>query len=178
MKWLLLVVVVLIALIVIMAVIGALIPRDHVAGSSITLHQPSDSVWRVVRDQDKVPEWWPAMRASVHRVGPDGRDRWEQSLSGNKMTFVIDVDEPPRRLVTRIEGAPGAPFGGTWTFEIAPDGLGTRVTVTERGWIANPIFRFLARFVFGYYRTQEDYLRALGKRFGETAAPVRVPGGA
>jgi len=115
------------------------------------------------------------MRTSVHRVGADGRDRWDQTLSGNTMTFVIEKEEPPRRLVTAIEGAPGAPFGGTWTFEIAPETSGSRVTVTERGWIANPIFRFLARFAFGYYRTQEDYLRALGKRFGETVPPVRVP---
>ena len=61
------------------------------------------------------------------------------------MTFVIDADAPPRRLVTRIEATPGTPFGGTWTFEITPDGTGSRVTVTERGWIANPIFRFRAR---------------------------------
>ncbi len=176
MKWVLLAVVVLIALIVLMAVIGALLPRDHVAGSSITLPQPPDSVWRVVRDQDGVPRWWPAMATSVHRVGPDGRDRWEQTLSGNKMTFVIEADEPPRRLVTSIEAAPGAPFGGTWTFDIAPEGTGSRVTVTERGWIANPVFRFLARFVFGYYRTQESYLVALGKKFGETVVPTRVRG--
>jgi len=175
-KWVLLAGVVLIALIALMAVIGALLPRDHVAGSSITLPQPPDSVWRVVRDQDGVPHWWPAMATSVHRVGPDGRDRWEQTLSGNKMTFVIEADEPPRRLVTRIEGAPRAPFGGTWTFDIAPAGTGSRVTVTERGWIANPAFRFLARFVFGYYRTQESYLVALGKKFGETVVPTRVPG--
>ncbi len=176
MKWVLLAVVLLIGLIVIMAIIGAFIPRDHVAGSSITLPQLPDTVWRVVRDQDSVPHWWPAMRTSVHRVGPDGRDRWDQTLSGNKMTFVIDTDEPPRRLVTAIEAAPGAPFGGTWTFDIVPDDAGSRVTVTERGWIANPIFRFLTRFVFGYYGTQEDYLRALGKRFGEVATPARVTG--
>ena len=176
MKWVLIAVVVLITVIVLMAVIGAFISRNHVAGSSITLHQPPDTVWRVVRDQDSVPQWWPAMRTSVHHVGPDGRDRWDQTLSGNTMTFVIDTDEPPRRLVTRIEDTPGAPFGGTWTFEVAPEAAGSRVTVTERGWIANPIFRFLARFVFGYYRTQEDYLRALGKRFGETVVPARVTG--
>ncbi len=176
MKWVLLAVVVLIALIAIMALIGAFIARDHVAGSSITLQQHPDTVWRVVRDQDSVPQWWPAMRTSVHRVGPDGRDRWDQTLSGNKMTFVIETDEPPRRLVTRIESRPGDSFGGTWTFEVAPDGAGSRVTVTERGWIANPVFRCLARFVFGYYRTQEDYLRALGKRFGEAGVPTRITG--
>jgi uncharacterized protein YndB with AHSA1/START domain len=175
MKWVLLAVGLVVALIALMAIIGSFIQRDHVAGSSITLHEPPDSVWRVVRDQDKVPQWWPAMRSSVHRVGTDGRDRWEQTLSGNKMTFVIEADEPPRRLVTRIESRPGDSFGGTWTFEIAPDAAGSRVTVTERGWIANPIFRFLARYAFGYYSTQEGYLTALGKRFGETVKPTRLP---
>jgi hypothetical protein len=51
------------------------------------------------------------------------------------------------------------------------------VTLTERGWIANPLFRFLSRFVFGYYRTQEGYLRALGKRLGETVTPARATAG-
>ena len=175
MKWVLLAVVVLIALIVIMAVIGAFLRREHVAGSSITLQQPPDSVWRVVRDQGSVTQWWPAMRMARRITNPDGRERWQQTLSGNEMTFVVEADEPPRRLVTRIEASPGAPFGGSWTFEIAPDAAGSRVTVTERGWIANPIFRFLARFVFGYHRTLEGYLIALGKRFGESVIPRRIP---
>lgn len=173
MSFALLAIVVVLVIFVVAAIIGAFVPRDHVAGSSIVLRQPPDTVWRVVRDQDGIPQWWPAMRTSVHRVGPDGKDRWDQSLSGNKMTFVIEADEPPRRLVTRIEPAPGAPFGGSWTFAIAPDGAGSRVTVTERGWIANPVFRFLARFVFGYHRTQESYLQALGKRFGESVVTTR-----
>lgn len=173
MIWVLLGIAVLIVIIAVMAAIGAFVARDHVAGSSIVLRQSPDNVWRVVRDQDGITEWWPAMRTSVHRVRADGKDCWNQDLSGNKMTFVIEADEPPHRLVTRIEPGPGAPFGGSWTFEIAPNGAGSRVTVTERGWIANPIFRFLARFVFGYHRTQESYLLALGKRFGEAVVPTK-----
>jgi hypothetical protein len=47
--------------------------------------------------------------------------------------------------------------------------------VTERGWIANPVFRFMSRFIFGYYGTQESYVRALGKRFGEEVTLARLP---
>jgi hypothetical protein len=94
------------------------------------------------------------------------------------MTIAIEVDEPPRRLVTRIESPPGAAFGGSWTYEIVPVPDGSRVTLTERGWIANRVFRSLARFVFGYYRTLESCLRALAIRFGETVEPVRTAGGA
>ena len=43
------------------------------------------------------------------------------------------------------------------------------VTITEEGRIGNPLFRFMARFVFGYSGTIESYLRALAARYGEEA---------
>jgi len=173
MKWVLIVLGVLAALVALMAVIGLLVPRDHVAGASITLRQPAESVWQVVRDLGGVPRWWETMKASERDSTAAGAERWRQEMGGFKMALVIETDEPPRRLVTRIDSPPGAAFGGAWTYEITPTPEGSRVTVTERGWIANPIFRFLSRFVFGYYGSQEGYLRALGKKFGETVTPVR-----
>jgi hypothetical protein len=62
-------------------------------------------------------------------------------------------------------------IGGTWTHELTPDGSGTRLTITERGWVGNPIFRFVSRFVMGQTATIDSYLHALGKRFGEEVKP-------
>jgi hypothetical protein len=73
--------------------------------------------------------------------------------------------QPPRRLVTRIADA-DLPFGGTWTFELAPEEGGTRVTITERGEIRNPIFRAVARYVFGYGATMEAFLDELRAHIG------------
>jgi hypothetical protein len=70
---------------------------------------------------------------------------------------------PPRRLVTRVAD-PDLPYGGTWTFELAPEGSGTRLTITERGEVDNPIFRVLARFVFGHAATMDAYLDELPAR--------------
>jgi uncharacterized protein YndB with AHSA1/START domain len=175
MKWVLIVLGVLGALVALMAVIGLLLPREHVAGASITLRQPAESVWQVIRDLGAVPTWWPEMKRSERTPSPGTVERWQQEVGGFKMGLVIETDAPPRRLVTRIDSPPGAAFGGAWTYEIVPAPEGSRVTVTERGWIANPIFRFLSRFLFGYYASQEGYLRALGKKFGETVTPVREP---
>ena len=58
-----------------------------------------------------------------------------------------------------------------WTYELAPEGSGTRLTITENGEIYNPIFRFVARFVLGYTSTMGSVLRALGTKHGETVAP-------
>lgn len=73
---------------------------------------------------------------------------------------------PPSRLVGRIAD-PKLPFGGTWTFEITPTPEGANLRITERGWVSNPMFRLLSRFVFGYTSTIDSYLRSLAKKFGE-----------
>ncbi len=44
---------------------------------------------------------------------------------------------------------------------------GLRERITEDGEVYNVIFRFMARFFFGYTATIEGYLRDLGHRFGE-----------
>ena len=59
------------------------------------------------------------------------------------------------------------PFGGTWTYEITAEAGGSALRITEEGEVYNVIFRFMARFVFGYTATMEGVLRDAGRRFGE-----------
>jgi len=82
------------------------------------------------------------------------------------MPYEITVYDPPKRLVTTIADDT-LPFGGSWTYEIAPADGGSLLTVTENGEIYNPFFRFMARFIFGYHATMETYLKNLAKKFGE-----------
>jgi len=56
-------------------------------------------------------------------------------------------------------------------YELRPDGAGTLLTITERGFVKNVIFRALARYVFTHHRTLEQYLRTLGRRFGVEVKP-------
>jgi uncharacterized protein YndB with AHSA1/START domain len=176
MKWVLIVVGGLVGLIALMALVGAFLPRDHRATSTITLHQPPDSVWQTVRDMGGIPAWWPEMKESVRLPDKDGHEAWRQKVSGFDMPLVVLESQPPRRLVTKIDSPAGggAAFGGTWTYELTPDGGGTRISVTEAGWISNPIFRFMSRFLFGYYGSLDGYLKHLGKRFGEDVRPEHL----
>ena len=82
------------------------------------------------------------------------------------MTLVVERMEPPRLLVGRIAD-PGLPFGGTWTYEIVPVSDGSRLRITEDGEIYNPIFRFMARFIFGYEGTIRGYMASLQKRLAQ-----------
>ncbi len=172
MKWVLIVVGGVVGLIALMALIGAFVSRDHRATSAISLRQPPDSVWRVVRDISGVALWFPAMEESQRLPDRDGHEVWRQKLSGFDVPIIVLESSPPRKLVTQIDPTAGGAFGGTWTYELAPDSTGTRISVTEAGWISNPIFRFMSRFLFGYYGSLDKYLEALGKRFGEEVNPV------
>ena len=173
MKWVVIVVGGALALVALITLIGAFVPREHRATSTVVLHQPADSVWKVVRDLGGIPAWWPEIKESVRLPDKDGHEVFRQKMSGWDVPLIVIESTAPRRLVTQIDTSTGGAFGGTWTYELTPDsGAGTKISVTEAGWIGNPIFRTLSRFVFGYYGSLDGYLKALGKRFGETVEPV------
>ena len=103
--------------------------------------------------------------------------RFREHMTSGAVVMEVVEAVPPQRFVTRIAD-PDQPFGGTWTFEIAPDPAGSRLTITERGEVYNPIFRFMSRFIFGYTATMESFLRALRARLGADARSPRPLGSA
>jgi hypothetical protein len=99
----------------------------------------------------------------------DGRKQWwEEDSHNQKVTFELVEDVPSRRLAVRIAD-PKLPFGGTWTFDIAPAPGGAELRITEDGEVYNVLFRFMARFIFGYTASIETYLRDIAAKFGDTA---------
>ena len=93
---------------------------------------------------------------------------WVEESQSGKITFAVERMERPRVLVTRIANR-DLPFGGTWTYEIKPEGNGSRLTITEDGEIYNPLFRFMARFVLGYEATMRAYVASLEKRLSASS---------
>ena len=82
----------------------------------------------------------------------------------NDITFEMETVEAPTKIVTRIADKT-LPFGGSWTYDLSPDGGGTRLVITENGEVYNPLFRFMSRFVFGHTATIERFLTDLGRAF-------------
>lgn len=176
MQWILYLIGGVVVLLVVLVVVGMLLPRKHLATSWIELGKPPAEVWPVIRDLGQVPAFWSDIKSSVRMPDRDGHEAWSQTMkNGFALPLEIDEDRPPNRLVTRIAIEGKAPFGGSWIYEITASGTGSRVSVTEDGWVDNPFFRVVSR-VMGYHTTLDSYLRALGKRFGETVQPGHVPG--
>lgn len=167
-------VVFLVALIGIVGIWGLTIPRRHTATSTAVYRVPPDSIWAALDDWAASPAWRTDVKRVVRLPDRNGHEVWDQIADEGNWPLEIVEKVPPARLVAVVADSSQG-FGGTWTYTIAPEGAGARVTIREDGFVENPIFRFLARHAFGLYATQQGYLRALGRRFGETVTPERVP---
>ena len=169
MKWLLLAVVALVALIVAVIVIGALLPRNHTVTRAIRLKPPPQAVWQAITDYNKFPAW----RHDVEKVEPlpaaQGKSGWIETVKGaGRIPLEITESVAPQHLVTHIADL-NLPFGGDWVYTITPDAAGSSIVrITENGFVSNPFFRFMSKFVFGQRTTVDNYLKALGAKFGET----------
>jgi hypothetical protein len=105
----------LVGLVAVMAVVGSMLPRDHVAARRAAFAKPAEDVWRemvALAQQSDVP-------------------------------VEVEVEEPPRRRITRIVDD-GLPFGGRWILELEPDGAMTWLKITEDGFVRNPVFRLIS----------------------------------
>jgi len=165
MKWLVLVVGVLAGLVAVVAVAGAFRPADHVASLTVRLGAPRDSVWAAVTDFTGTPRWFDGVRSSERVADVDGRPAWKENFGGFDATLVERERVERTRVVREI--LPSGSFSGTWTYELADDGAGTRLAITERGHVGNPLFRGMMVFS-DETKTMRRYAEALARRLATT----------
>ncbi len=145
--------------------VGRSLPEKHTSRFSITLPVPPATVWAVITDYPKMPDWWPAVKAIRLETRPDGEVwTWNQDSRGREIAFRTIGEKAPQHLVREIVGD-NLPFGGTWTFDLAPEASGTKLTLTEDGFIKPPLFRFIGTYFIGLDKTMKDFSTNLQKRF-------------
>ena len=160
----------LILLVGIMALIGSRLPKNHVASRSIFLRKSPQDVYAVIRDFASMPKW----RADVKQVdiesAPGGPVYFREVAKHGTVNYELIEDVPAQRMVTRIRDT-DLGYAGQWTYALAAENGGTRVTITEDGEVSNVLFRFMSRYVFGQTSTIDSYLTSLANHFGEQAVP-------
>ena len=166
MKWVLWIFVVVAGVLVIIALMGWLLPKAHTVTREARFHQPPDTIWKAITDIDAMPSWRQGLKSIQHLPDQNGLPAWVETSGSGTIPFETVVSQPLSKLVVRIAD-PKLPFGGTWTYEITPVTGGSSLRIREDGEVYNPVFRFLARFVFGYSGTMDTYLKSLAKKFGE-----------
>ena len=157
MKILLLVLGAIVLVVAIVIIVGALLPKHHVATRTATLKATPDEVFRLISG----PQDWRSDLKSHEAFTEQGREmRRETSKNGQTLTLELIESKPPWLLKSRIADK-NLPFGGSWTYRIEARSDGCLLTITEDGAVYNPVFRFISRFVIGHTRTIDSYLAML-----------------
>jgi hypothetical protein len=138
MRWMLIIAGGLVLLIAVIAAIGATLPRNHTASRTLRVRRPPQDAWTAIT----------------------------QAMNASEVPVDIVESDPPRKLVSKVKETEKM-FGGTWTVAIAPVDGGSTLSITEDGWVSNPIFRFVSRFVMGHHATLDGMLKSVAKQFGE-----------
>ena len=156
----LIVLAVIVALVAAVLLVGWALPVKHEASREATYATSHEALFETITR----PEEFPNSRTGIERVEVlppvQGKRSYREVGGDGTLTYVVDEESPPRRLVTRIVDK-DLPFGGSWTFELTPSGTGTTLRITENGEVYNPMYRFVSRFVMGHDATIERYLEDL-----------------
>jgi uncharacterized protein YndB with AHSA1/START domain len=138
--------------------IGYALPQGHVATVEALVSAPPERVFARISDPATYREWRKDLKnVEVLNAQPL---TWRETTGRDTITFEVVERRPPERLVVRIAD-PDLPFGGTWTYELRPEGTGTTLVITERGEVYNPVFRFVSRFFMSQTATMQKFVDAL-----------------
>jgi uncharacterized protein YndB with AHSA1/START domain len=167
-RWILVILGVLILILVAIALAGAMLPQEHTVTRSIVVKQPPEAVWAAVTDHANEPKWRSDVASITRLADRNGHELVEEKYKNGESMKVETVEShPPTRLVRDVVDNPI--FSGRWTYELTPENGGTRVRITERGSVPNPVFRLISRFVIGHTTSLDKFLTALAGKFGEKA---------
>lgn len=148
--------------------VGRTLPAEHTAQGSRDIAAPLERVAAIVRDVPSQPQWRPGVTRievlSRNVAEGDTVLRYVEYGPNGAIPFAFREVVPDHRFTSTIDTDTLA-FGGRWTIELTARGDDrTQVTITEQGIVRAPLFRTMARYVFGHTRTIEGYLDALAAR--------------
>ena len=139
--------------------IGSRLPRAHVVQHGVHVAARPARVFAVIADVASHPKW--RKRLGRVQILSDAPLRYRERGRDGMLELEVEESRAPERFVIRTAQSSRGIFTGTWTFDLAEEDEGTRVTLTERGEIASPVARLFARWVLGHGANVERTLSEL-----------------
>lgn len=144
--------------------VGRSASPNHVTVGAVELAASPAEVLDLLQDMTRRPDWRPDVTQIARKSDPtDDREVWRE-LDDEDDRFDFEVTGRPHDgVVLRTDAPEQIGYEATWTFQVAPGKSGgSRVTVTEEGFIDNPLFRGLFWLRDGPEQTVRDELTWLG----------------
>ncbi len=139
---------------------GKSMPREHAASVSTTIATSPEALMATISAFEDLPKWRKSTTAVQVRNGVI-----TETTGFGPISYRV-VERAPLRMVTEIIGDPStADFGGTWTYELTPEGTSTRIHITENGFVNPSWMRVMSKYVFGHERTLRQYVEDLRRKF-------------
>lgn len=158
MKWIIIMVVAIIALIAIVYLIGYFMPVRHKASLKIKLNATPQHVWNIITSPQEFKVW----RSDLKKVTITDLKHWTEISGNGTIHYEAEILQPNERFVAKITNK-DLPFGGAWTFELKAADQQMLLTITEHGEVYNPLFRFMSKYIFGHEATLQQYAADLEK---------------
>ena len=98
-----------------MHVIGAVLPKNHVASRQILLHRSPDEIYQTVRDFSAAPAWRPDLERVEMIATTDNQVRFREHGEQGAITYDLIEDRPGEKILTRIADL-DLGYSCTWTY--------------------------------------------------------------
>lgn len=126
--------------------IGLALGPVHQERTSKSYSSSPEAVWAALVDLDGMPGWRRDL-AKVERLPVEnGAARWLEIGVRGRRSVLERVESVPQHRMT-VVAARGDHLGFRWTYQLAPDGNGTRLEVVEERTVRNPAIRAIVRML-------------------------------
>jgi hypothetical protein len=165
-----------VAVVAIALVVGARLPREHIATVRVRLAASPQVVWSVLADPLSATQWRKDLKRVEKVADINGHAAWKEESGFGIITYELTESTEGVSRTTRIADE-NLPYGGQWEYRLLAAGAGTDLMVTERGFVKPALFRFMSRYIFGYTATMQGILAELGTKLGERVEPEVIASG-
>jgi hypothetical protein len=161
MKWIFISLGILIVLIAIVYLIGLLMNVKHEATIQREFKKIGmDEILSVITDYKGYANW----RSGIKELTIDSVNHWtEKNSHGDKVSYRLEMGDEKGKLITRILNKDLA-YGGFWEFTFTSIDDGCSIKIVENGEVYNPLFRFMAKYIFGHETTLKNYMNDLEEK--------------
>jgi len=141
----------------------------HSVTREATFKVSAERLFALISTPLDFPKWRTGVKSVEMLPTGGGLPKWIEVSKHDAITFAVTQSVPGVELTTVIADK-SLPFGGSWTYVLAPAGAdSTTLRITEDGEVYNVIFRFMSRFVFGHAATIDRYLKDVQAQLGAKA---------